>query len=62
MKKLILTLLVMVSAALTAMADADIIVMNDGTVINAYNLDYSSKDKCYYSGRSRRTDEVRQQK
>ena len=49
MKKLILTLLVMVSAAVTAMADADIIVMNDGTVINAYNLDYSSKDKCYYS-------------
>lgn len=49
MKKLILTLLVMVSAALTAMAGTDIIVMNDGTVINAYNLDYSSKDKCYYS-------------
>lgn len=39
----------MVSAMLTAMADSDIIVMNDGTVINAYNLDYSSKDKCYYS-------------
>lgn len=49
MKKLILTLLVMVSAALTAMAGTDIIFMNDGTVINAYNLDYSSKDKCYYS-------------
>ena len=49
MKKLILTLLVMVSAALTAMAGTDIIVMNDGTIINAYNLDYSSKDKCYYS-------------
>lgn len=49
MKKLILTLFVMVSAMLTAMADTDIIVMNDGTFINAYNLDYSSKDKCYYS-------------
>lgn len=49
MKKFILTLFVMVSAALTAMAGTDIIVMNDGTVINAYNLDYSSKDKCYYS-------------
>lgn len=49
MKKFILTLFVMVSAAVTAIAGTDIIVMNDGTVINAYNLDYSSKDKCYYS-------------
>lgn len=49
MKKLILTLFVLASAVFTAMADTDIIVMNDGTVINAYNLDYSSKDKCYYS-------------
>lgn len=49
MKKFLFTMLLAVVGWMIAMAQNDIIVLNDGTVINAYNLDYSPADKCYYS-------------
>lgn len=49
MKKYLLTMLLAIVGCVTTIAQTDIIVLNDGTVINAYSLDYSPADKCYYS-------------
>lgn len=49
MKRYMIIMLVAMVGSVAAMAQTDIIVLNDGTFINAYNLDYSSADKCYYT-------------
>lgn len=49
MKKYLLTMLLAFTFSVAAFAQTDIIVLNDGTVLNVYNLDYSPADKCYYT-------------
>lgn len=49
MKKAIFTIIFTIVFGMAVKAESDIVVLNDGTIIKAYNLDYSSSDKCYYS-------------
>lgn len=49
MKKAIFTIIFTIVFGMAVKAESDIVVLNDGTLIKAYNLDYSSSDKCYYS-------------
>lgn len=49
MKKYLLTMLIAFVFSIVAFAQPDIIVLNNGTVLNVYNLDYSPADKCYYT-------------